>query len=58
MKSTVSYLICKFLSYEHDQNLKAEKPVLHSLLHTYCHLIDSLYYILSYSLHGYPLIIS
>jgi len=26
----------------HDQNF-AEKPVVHNLLHTFCHLIDSLY---------------
>ncbi len=28
---------------KHDQNF-AEKPVVHNLLHTICHLIDSSYF--------------
>ncbi len=34
------------LNDQHDQ-IFAEKPAVHNLLHAFCHLIDSLYFLAS-----------
>ncbi len=42
----MSYLICKFLNDQHNQNF-AVKPVTHNLLHAFCLLIDILDFLTS-----------
>lgn len=50
IKPSVSYLIGKCLrplNYQRDQNI-VEKPVVHDLIHAFCHRIDSLYFLATF----------